>query len=571
MTRLNIKLALVMLFLASTLVEQAMPFVFKVKSSSSYAAITLTIKPTTLDNGVAELEWNSTVPNVTYTIERSDGIITTIIVRDISVTKYNDTIVGICQDTQLTYIVKSSISETSNPVSAVLKDTKGPIEPQVNSVTITSNGGVEIRWDASISSDVSTYQAYRKEGNTFLQYASVSGLFFQDNPGGNNFINPCENIVTYVILAVDGCDNSSSGATPGIIGNYLTPLNTILLEKETASSCDKKVNLKWNAYNNAMPALTEYRVEESVDGAAFSTIATIPPSSPLQHTIEDHEVGKEYQYRITATNNSIYSQSCVVTFTPSYTIPEIVINNVTVKEDSYVSVSYSIKDPASDGKIVVYRGIDEGELTEYMEVDGTGSFDDMDVDVDNQKYTYQIIAYDACGNKLSESNKLGTIVLTLVVLEDYKNIGLTINSDYTNHTFLRFNDAVSTIISTGSTATDNIGLNNSLNTYYVVEVNNADGTVSRSNSVQLPSRIKTPTAFRPGGKFPLFKPYLQNIKSTYLFIIYNRWGQELFRTTNPEVGWKGENSQPGAYAYRISYIDANGKKQTQLGWFIVIK
>ena len=42
-------------------------------------------------------------------------------------------------------------------------------------------------------------------------------------------------------------------------------------------------------------------------------------------------------------------------------------------------------------------------------------------------------------------------------------------------------------------------------------------------------------------------------------VIYNRWGQVIFETTNPAEGWDGKNSPAGVYSWVISYSDMVGK------------
>jgi len=42
-------------------------------------------------------------------------------------------------------------------------------------------------------------------------------------------------------------------------------------------------------------------------------------------------------------------------------------------------------------------------------------------------------------------------------------------------------------------------------------------------------------------------------------VIYNRWGQLIFETTNPAEGWDGKDAMAGAYSWVISYSDMLGK------------
>ena len=64
-----------------------------------------------------------------------------------------------------------------------------------------------------------------------------------------------------------------------------------------------------------------------------------------------------------------------------------------------------------------------------------------------------------------------------------------------------------------------------------------------------------PNAFRPNSEIEenrIFKPASIGFGgSNYLFRIFNRWGQQIFESTNYEVGWdgtyKGNSSPQGTY------------------------
>ena len=78
-----------------------------------------------------------------------------------------------------------------------------------------------------------------------------------------------------------------------------------------------------------------------------------------------------------------------------------------------------------------------------------------------------------------------------------------------------------------------------------------------------------PTGFTPNGDGinDIFKPLgSAEFATEYQMTIWNRWGQEVFRSTDPLVGWdgnyKGAQALTGVYAYWISYknIIVTGKQ-----------
>jgi gliding motility-associated-like protein len=67
---------------------------------------------------------------------------------------------------------------------------------------------------------------------------------------------------------------------------------------------------------------------------------------------------------------------------------------------------------------------------------------------------------------------------------------------------------------------------------------------------------------------------IRNIdESNYLFVIYNRWGQQVFSTDDPHAGWDGTvkgQLQQGIYVYMVSYIDQTGVSGTKRGMVMLL-
>ncbi|GEM_PF-935957 len=107
-------------------------------------------------------------------------------------------------------------------------------------------------------------------------------------------------------------------------------------------------------------------------------------------------------------------------------------------------------------------------------------------------------------------------------------------------------------------------------TQYVVEVNNAVGCMA-NDTVQVvvlnpdcdEPVIFIPTAFTPNGDGYNDVLYVRgyNIESLS-FQVYNRWGQKLFETTNPNEGWdgtfQGQQLPPDTYGYYVKAQCYNG-------------
>jgi gliding motility-associated-like protein len=84
--------------------------------------------------------------------------------------------------------------------------------------------------------------------------------------------------------------------------------------------------------------------------------------------------------------------------------------------------------------------------------------------------------------------------------------------------------------------------------------------------------INIPTGFTPNGDGlnDNFRPLgSAEFTTEYQMTIWNRWGQEVFRSVEVPSGWdgkyKGQDAQTGVYAYLITYRDIYNKEQVVRG------
>jgi gliding motility-associated-like protein len=90
--------------------------------------------------------------------------------------------------------------------------------------------------------------------------------------------------------------------------------------------------------------------------------------------------------------------------------------------------------------------------------------------------------------------------------------------------------------------------------------------------------ITMPTGFSPNGdgNNDIFKPQGSALYThEYEMQIYNRWGQQVFRSTDPTVGWDGyyesKQSQTGVYAYIITYKNVFNEAKIKKGNVTLIR
>jgi len=85
--------------------------------------------------------------------------------------------------------------------------------------------------------------------------------------------------------------------------------------------------------------------------------------------------------------------------------------------------------------------------------------------------------------------------------------------------------------------------------------------------------IEMPNVFTPDGDSynPLFVPKQYDDVSTAEIQIVDRWGKEIYLSSDVTAGWNGGNMHAGVYYYRIRYIGKNGKSGVVNGWVQLIR
>jgi gliding motility-associated-like protein len=116
-------------------------------------------------------------------------------------------------------------------------------------------------------------------------------------------------------------------------------------------------------------------------------------------------------------------------------------------------------------------------------------------------------------------------------------------------------------------------------TYTVIGTDSAGCSVERIITVDVSTcgGLKIPNVFTPNGdnRNDEFVIDAQNV-SDYSIYIYDRWGKEMFKNTNPDVYWNGINQNDnspvsvGVYYYILKYT-CNGKSYTKDGYLQLIR
>lgn len=546
----------------------------------------------------AVLTWTGGTTGDIFTVQRSEDInfTTPEVLGTTSLKQFTDTLIyPYCDLTRLFYRIITA-TEQSNVADGLFFDDFPPDDPVLSLVTI-NNGFAELTWRPSASNDVTNYSIEREQaGGQIYDYHEVGNdTFFQDNLTGNpDYINPCNEVVIYMVIAKDQCENKS----PGNI-SYLNAHNTIFLTGNTSLLCERKATLDWNQYKSMDPPVTHYLVERSINGQPFAEIADIPSSGNNDYHFVDPdllEADVPVNYRIAAVNSdhSGLSHSCERSLLPNPDLPDnFVIDYVTVTDNVFITLSLSGAPPASINKVKILRSESGGTLDSLTTVEwntsGILTISDPSTTVDQTSYTYQALALDECEFAIAVTKLYNSILLNIFVSDAdqatlYWNSHQGWDTEFQQYLLYKYKDGVvesgyPKVLSTAITEyTETTIADNSLNVTYAIEAIRADGTVSRSNEVVLPRepKIDVPNAFRPDGITPVFRPILKNIDDdTFLFVIYNRWGQKIFETNNSLQGWdgtiNGNEAAQAIYIYRISYNDQQGTTYYKTGSIMLFR
>jgi gliding motility-associated-like protein len=486
-------------------------------------------------------------------------------------------------------------SSVSNITGDWFSETNQPEKPVFDSVSIINNSNVILGWESSISLDAWGTVIYRYEGNIWVGIDTVfdnNNTYYLDTT-----TQPCDQNFQYAIATIDSCRIVSPGS-------FSTPLRPIFLYNIDYDICSETNSLSWEPYINASPSLEKYEIWSSKNNGPITLIDEVAPNVEYyNHTSVDNTT--EYVYFVRAVFGNYTSSSCTKSIiTGNYIKPALVyLANANVLPDNNIELTIDVdlqpnsctweilRSDAGGGSQTILTSLSRNIISTspiiYLDetADGSVGF-----------YTYSINVLDSCGVLSLQSNTMKTIFLEGEQLSDIAN-HLSWNSfegfdeGVDKYYIFRMLGEVAPILPIDSTDaqtdeyTDDISLveaGESIFSYWVQayeESENIYGYREKSNSNIISLFRETdlyfPNAFRPDGTNRIFKPVATGFGgSNYLFQIFNRWGQLIFESTDPELGWdgnyKGNSSPQGTYIYRLVYQNVYNVTKQQQGTVMLI-
>lgn len=556
----------------------------------------IALELTKLDEGHAKITWTSLGDTCELIRTDSTGIP---IIRYTGLNLiFIDTITyPYCKSARLYYHVKiKGVSGSeSNTENDLFSDTNRPDSPVLDSISIDPQGHPIISWAPSLSNDVYKYSIQERFGSKWIERGVATGtqtIFTADT------MDACSGVKTFTILSVDKCNNTSPG-----VNAYPNALNTLLLDQPIQDPCKGTALLTWNPYNNMNPSLGGYQIFRKV-GIKPETLIGSTIAGAITYTDSLGFIsGVTYGYRVRAISidGTKTSTSCSKVFVSTRSAHPVVfsLSYVTVINSQFVEMRMRFWPPGTVKTIRVFRSLLATGNFETIDTFTPGKYDtiisDKNVEVNQRSYYYKIEATDECDSVLT-SAVARTIYLTCQPNSDESN-SLNWNAYEGWHlgihhyeVFRKVNNdpfiLIATISPGTTTYTDlppTLQQAGDIISYYVMAV---EGSIlvsshpeqSVSNIVRAirPPLIMMPNAIAPQGINNFFMPKMKYvINAGYQMLIFNKWGQEIFDSPDPAIGWdgkfNGEYAPVDIYFYHLRYSSLTGDSFTKIGSLILVR
>jgi len=477
----------------------------------------------------------------------------------------------------------------SNVSSDYFFDNTPPDPPVLDSVSVDpATGFVIIAWDTNAALDADAYIIYLKVNSSYTPIDTVWG---RTNISYIDMLNsPCDGAGgynTYAAAALDSCGN------PGIIGEELNTMGI----KAVKDICDDKITIYWNEYNDMTGGLDKYEIYASENGGTAHKIGSVAANVTLFEHIGLNN-GSEYCYYVRAKsqNGATSSTSCSIC---------IIANKPNMPKFTYMR--YGTVLPANmNGVDLLIHTDTSAKVTQYRIERSTDAvnwnviatlppdynnpslmYSDVSALVLQTPYFYRTIVTDSCGDDVITSNRIRTMLLNVSANDSLFN-KLSWNAyqgfdgGIGNYNVFRAIDGVwdpfpiINLPSTQNIYKDDIepySESGGIFQYYVQSVEGPNNVYNfndsaRSNSIAVTQKPKlyVPSAFSPGSSVPenkVFYPRGVFINSSdYLFIVFNRWGEKMFESTEINKGWDGiyknEDAPQGVYTYYVRFTTSSG-------------
>lgn len=474
-------------------------------------------------------------------------------------------------------------------------DTLDNEAPGISPIQVVSVDGssVMISWDGSTSPEVTDYIIFRTTplGTVPIDTVSATSTAYEDITA-----NPTNQVESYYILAMDACGNTSI---------FDVPHFTILLERQV-NPCDRTIAFRWNRYQNWRNGIERQELWYSVNGEPTTLLTTLSPEDST-FLFSDTNDGDNYCFYVRAeesiTGELSFSNEVCLTLDVVEPIRQFFLENISVTANNAVDLRWRWNNDAELSSISVQTSSDGNAYSDLdifapsVPLSSSNSRLLQNVNPNAGPVYLRLETRDGC-DSTALSNTGVTIHLTGIPQDDLSNLlnwtpfrldGATV----LGYDLFRVVDDI--VTPAGTTAEDQrnfrdlIDVNNPDEAevcYYVIaeaELSLPDGSTqiifSRSNVVCVEqfSTILAPNAFVPSGANKEFRPIIvfgEGIDD-YRLQIFSRWGELIFESADPLVGWTGKEDlyefPGGVYLYRIRVRQPDGSTEEKRGSVVLVR
>ncbi len=544
-------------------------------------------------NGTAVLNWNPiAIPNISsstglYNVyqEFPTGVWT--MVGSTTALTFIDTIIVCNQFVNYRVEIADATGciSVSSVAGALFQNTIAPLSPVFDTLSVDDNNNALMNWNVNAAADFEGYIVYRFDGTAWIPIDTIYGV---NNTNYTYLLsNPDLAMEQYRLGAFDSCGNVSP------LGGFL---GTIYLTS-VADICSRSADLTWTAYNTIGTGLIGYRIYRStVSIAGPYTLDGTVSSGTLTYTSSGLLASTTYYFKVEAfdLSGTRTSSSNRISFYSAVPIPPTFsyLRKVSVIAPDVVNVTCHVDIAASTLNYKIMRSLDNSNFTNVGTVPVSAaspiSFNDNGAKTDKNSYYYKIINVDSCGYDGLETNIGKTILLNAISnSEDMVNYLIWNDYEYWLGNVMSYNiyrgvdgvmdpTPIANVPFTGGINyyTDDISAilqGEGVFNYYVEALEGmgnsygfSDNSLSNIAEAYQDPKVFIPNAFRPNGFNSVFIPVTTYVDFTeYEFMVFNRWGLNVFSTTNVDQGWDGTNrgvkQELGVFVYLVRFKTSKGE------------
>ncbi|MCL2245651.1 MAG: gliding motility-associated C-terminal domain-containing protein [Lentimicrobiaceae bacterium] len=385
--------------------------------------------------------------------------------------------------------------------------------------------------------------------------------------------------------------------------------NMVLKAQQALDGCPNSISLIWNPYINMTDTLDYYNIfyrKIEVDTPSFELLTYTKETQFTAKLLQNNSI---YEFVVQAVNknNLLFAFSNIVEDTAKVVITDpvsVAITRVSVVDDIAIEIDINtdiFPEPENFHNLYLLRSLVPNKSANFIVIDSLSYnsnneylFIDKDADPLSGLYYYQAFVKNQCksndtsnvmtniflwGHRIDDEKYKDSVLFYQAGVDLYEMYELLVNEK----PFIDINLLNQYVIDVEKFMKDGLAT-----TYKIQSKKFTKRWYSNTLSIPHEPVVYFPNAFYPRGA-DMDKSFYPIIsfpsEDDYFFIIYNRWGQELYRSTLPPVPneynnmqgrwdgtFQGKECPAEIYAYKLSYSYNSGKgKFSRSGTFMLVR